>query len=122
MRVCVCEGMDSLEAYKGYYGDHHGNQGDGYTHSTNDLQGQLHKWTSSLNIEDIDVQYHYIINASVSYCNSEATNCVPLLLPVICLDLSLHSCLGPTHQPHIDLSTQKYITSHPITVYHVGRV
>jgi len=99
--------MDSLEAYKGYYGDHHGNQGDGYTHSTNDLQGQLHSRTSSLNIEDIDVQY-YIIDASISYCTCEATNCVPLLLPVICLDLSLHSCLGPTHQPYIDLPIQKY--------------
>jgi len=74
MCVCVCEGMDSLEAYKGYYGDHHGNQGDGYTHGTNDLQGQLHSRTSSLNIEDIGAQYQYIINASISYCTCEAIN------------------------------------------------
>ena len=110
--VCVCEGMDSLEAYKGYYGDHHGNQGDGYTHSTNDLQGQPHKRTSSLNIEDIDVQYHYIINASISYCTCEATNC----------ECSLHSCLDCTAAlapptSHTLICPHRSITSHPITVY-----
>ena len=59
--MCLCEG-DSLEAYKGCYGDHHGNKGDGDTHSTNDFQGQSYSRIISLKIEDIDAHHYYIIS------------------------------------------------------------
>ena len=76
--VCLCEG-NSLEAYKGCYGDHHGNKGDGYTHSTNDFQGQLHGFICNLNT---DTQYPVI------------NTVIPWPLPPLLHYITLHTGRG----------------------------